>query len=719
MKRKVLLSSILSIVLCLSLIVGSTYALFTSESKVNVAITSGTVDVVAVLKEGSLKAFSGQWNETLNAYESVEVSADSATSKTFANGGTVVAGADNNVLTISKITPMDKVSFVIAVTNNSDVAIQYQTVISTLLTTTAADGTSLMDGLTVTIDGIEATKVGNNAVTNWSRDFAEGETKEISVEIELPEYAGNVYKNLGAEICYAVNAVQGNAHVENPDATDDATYIYTVADLKAFAAKVNAGNTYLRKTVKLMANLDLANESFTPIGNDTNKFQGTFDGGNFTISNLKIDAAGQNNIGFFGFTTNGAVKNITFHNAEVTGRLNVGVVAGTPYTTSYENITLTGDIKVNGMSYVGGAFGKNVYADITNVTIDATEDSYVKANSVENGTAYRTYVGGVAGFVGEGSHTFTDVVSNLDVYGSTCDVGGIVGIAHYGTSYVRCVSTGDVTITNATEVDEVEEMGGIAGVWNNGGANVTFEDCVYTGTLSANITDGVDLSDNTITGAAYSTTGTGELVIIVNGAIQAEAATINEINAQLKKANGAPITIDVGGASLGEYYYDIKFTDGMTLKNATFTYFYGGNAPAGGVMTFEGCVFDATGDTYAANFDSGNGKLVFNNCDFYGWCSFGSALESVEFNNCTFYGGGTYGIVRSYVTCTMTDCTFDFSAVNPTDNYIDGLHAYNSSTMILNGCRNVNGEVADICCLDGDNQTNVIYIDGVLFVPAE
>ena len=47
MKKKILLSSILTIVLCISLITGSTFALFTSESKVNVAVSSGKVEMVA------------------------------------------------------------------------------------------------------------------------------------------------------------------------------------------------------------------------------------------------------------------------------------------------------------------------------------------------------------------------------------------------------------------------------------------------------------------------------------------------------------------------------------------------------------------------------------------------------------------------------------------------------------------------------------------------
>ena len=49
MKKKVLLSSIGTIALCLCLLVGSTFALFTSRSDVNIAVTTGKVDVSAVV----------------------------------------------------------------------------------------------------------------------------------------------------------------------------------------------------------------------------------------------------------------------------------------------------------------------------------------------------------------------------------------------------------------------------------------------------------------------------------------------------------------------------------------------------------------------------------------------------------------------------------------------------------------------------------------------
>ena len=47
MKKKALASSILVIAICLCLIAGSTFALFTDETKFNIAVTSGDVEIQA------------------------------------------------------------------------------------------------------------------------------------------------------------------------------------------------------------------------------------------------------------------------------------------------------------------------------------------------------------------------------------------------------------------------------------------------------------------------------------------------------------------------------------------------------------------------------------------------------------------------------------------------------------------------------------------------
>ncbi len=313
---------------------------------------------------------------------------------------------------------------------------------------------------------------------------------------------------------------------------DEATKTYTVklaSELAWLAAAVNGTledtratvtpQTFQGKTFKLTQDINLDFNEWTPIGNSTNTFQGTFDGQGHKIANLLI--TGNNSyVGLFGFTTNGEIKNLVVENAKVSGRLGVGVVAGSPYTSKFNDITVQGHVEVNGMAYVGGVGGRNAYAAWEDITVDVDETSYVNANSVENGTAYRTYVGGVIGFIGEDPKLFKNITSDIDVKGSTIDVGGLFGIAHYGNQFENCSCSGDVEIYAAQEAVDAQEIGGIAGVWNNGGADVVFTNCTFTGTLKTNID--VDFYYGGLVGKPYSETGTGKLIIdgyemVVNG----------------------------------------------------------------------------------------------------------------------------------------------------------------------------------------------------------
>lgn len=82
-KTKVVVTALLAIVLCISLIAGATFALFTSESSVNVAVSSGKVDVVATLDS----------HVTLYSPASIGLDGvviddnDASTENAFANGG--------------------------------------------------------------------------------------------------------------------------------------------------------------------------------------------------------------------------------------------------------------------------------------------------------------------------------------------------------------------------------------------------------------------------------------------------------------------------------------------------------------------------------------------------------------------------------------------------------------------------------------------------------
>lgn len=155
--------------------------------------------------------------------------------------------------------------------------------------------------------------------------------------------------------------------------------------------------------------------------------------------------------------------------------------------------------------------------------------------------------------------------------------------------------------------------------------------------------------------------------------------------------------IDAQGANLGDFYYDAKFTDGAVIKNAKFTYFYGGNVE--GTVTFENCEF-VSDHSYSANFDSGNGNIIFNNCLFDGWSSFGTAITNVKMNGCTFQKSYNYGMLRFYQTAQLNNCTFaeNFEGV---DTNVTG------KKVELTNCSGIEGKIYN----NGDN-VGIWVVDG-------
>lgn len=218
-------------------------------------------------------------------------------------------------------------------------------------------------------------------------------------------------------------------------------------------------------------------------------------------------------MGLFGIIEKSEIKNFTINNAIVKGRYRVGVVVSEPLDCEISGINLTGLIQVDGVCFVGGMFGTQVYANLTNLTIDVEPDSYVNANSGN----YRANVGGVVGLMAEGDWTVSNVKSNINVIGTTTDVGGIAGLAQYGNTFVNCTSSGNVTLKNAVVGYELA-IGGIAGNWNGkDGTKVTFTSCSYTGQLSSQNREGnivTEFENNGLVGIPKDgTSPTAELII--------------------------------------------------------------------------------------------------------------------------------------------------------------------------------------------------------------
>ena len=420
MKKKTILSSLLTIILCLSLIAGSTYALFTSEDQINIAVTSGKVSLTAAI-EGITTSSMGV------------AQADGK----FANGGSAKLENDGS-FTIALMTPGDKVSFSIVGTNESTVSTLYRYIIE------CVDDTKLMEVLDVTIGQSKYEELVSYT-SAWGTLAAKEEMPVVNVTIEMPTDVDNNYQDLSTSFKVTVEAVQGNAGKNDPetvkflpdewDGTVDTSWYnsedplteYTLSTAEQFhglSELISGNTTFAGVTITLENDLDLYCEdtsasadgdpvTFRPIGDHSKggTFEGVFDGNGHTISNLYQNGwdlgyewGVYGSYGLFGNLNNATIKNLT--------------IVGT------ESYIEGGDV-----SFVAGsATGNCVFENIT------IKDGVI--------ATYNNGCGGIIGWSGAGTYTFKNITIAEDVvlgglWGSfDSSIGGIVGQAEPGATYI-------------------------------------------------------------------------------------------------------------------------------------------------------------------------------------------------------------------------------------------------------------------------------------------
>ena len=207
---------------------------------------------------------------------------------------------------------------------------------------------------------------------------------------------------------------------------------------------------------------NLEEVSWEPIGNTTNRYMGTFNGNNKTITNLYINA-NQEYSGLFGYTFISTIKNLTFVNANVTNTNSfTGILVGYGYGGTYQNIMTSTSCEVYGGDGTGGIAGKlagNAYNCVNYATVQGKEQvgglfsSYDSSNSITacanygKVTASSLWVGGLVGYFNSG--TIQDCANYGDVKGANC-VAGMVGFVDQG-KIQNVFSYGNVSATMSTQ----------------------------------------------------------------------------------------------------------------------------------------------------------------------------------------------------------------------------------------------------------------------------
>ena len=207
MQKKVLLSSILVIALCLSAIAGSTYALFTDKAETSIAITSGDVEVYANMTIDSLYSAvaSDAYVSDYLVDEYGQNYAHAPQTGKFSNGGSAVVNSEGQI-EVTHITPGDKVTAKLIVKNTGNVDMVYRYKI------TSDD--ELATVMVVTTDNGDVNLALDEFASAWYNVLTPGETATLLLSFELPVYVGSAFENMNLTYDIVVEAVQGNANTE-------------------------------------------------------------------------------------------------------------------------------------------------------------------------------------------------------------------------------------------------------------------------------------------------------------------------------------------------------------------------------------------------------------------------------------------------------------------------------------------------------------------------
>ncbi len=227
----------------------------------------------------------------------------------------------------------------------------------------------------------------------------------------------------------------------------DPYVIYNIAGMDKLASNVNGGNEYKYTYFVLGADItyDKTKENnYTPIGDSSHSFSGTFDGQGHTISGINVNLPDNYFVGLFGSCKDGYIKNLTVANSTFTGKLHVAAIAafGAP-TASVENCVVASDVTVSGNQTVGGIVGEGM-----------TVNGCISAATV-SGTSY---VGGIVGING----------STVGYNGGTVSNCLYLGTSVTGTESVGAIA--GLNWTDATLANNYHTLSGKGGVGSGGSA---------------------------------------------------------------------------------------------------------------------------------------------------------------------------------------------------------------------------------------------------------
>ena len=327
----------------------------------------------------------------------------------------------------------------------------------------------------------------------------------------------------------ATSKPNGDGSAQNP------YQITTAAELAWFRDHVNAGNK--TACARLEADIDMssvchaANESveelsWVPISDFSqvavNRWYGTFDGNNKTISNLYINTTAIHS-GLFGNIYNqeaserGSIKNIIFENVKVSSSVGcLGVLAGKATNTDISGITVNRGT-LNGTEYCGGIVGEIFGSSLSGCI------NKIKIVGDSGSSDGNTNIGGIVGCA-DGSSSITNCANYGNVKGYAL-VGGIAGTAKkttienvFSSGDVTCIETNQLGASTGLVVGRIYEDVTISGnVIYNSEANLSYGTTQQAAKAFGYISSSSTVTESDATGMTKKLLATGKAAYLLNG----------------------------------------------------------------------------------------------------------------------------------------------------------------------------------------------------------
>ncbi len=430
--KRALLASVLSLLLCVSMLIGSTFAWFTdTDSAATSNIVSGTLDVEIIDADGKEKTDELKFLDQNNA------------SPKYWEPGATYHTEQFAIKNIGNLNLKFKLDIKGAKISEG----KLNEVIAFVLVEVNSDGTTANEY------PIKNTGANNTVLMKDITLAAEAQSNYFYIKATMSSDAGNDYQKLtlnGLNIVVYATQETGEFDINGDDYDQDADYDDDVLLVKNAEEFINAFATFEEgKTISLTADIDMTGKTWTPVMNKGFVLKGN----GHTITGLNGPLVGTTAAKEY------TVKDITFKTLTIDGvygDIAIGGVIAYADTCAYinmENVTIDG-ATITGAEYVGGFVGyTSGYGVDTNGPVNASHN--FTNCTIKNATLTSSTDGSVGGLIGHaGSNAATTTRINSFNYSGLSmaqtnanrpeKTGNMIGTANIGIVYI---TDADINVT--------------------------------------------------------------------------------------------------------------------------------------------------------------------------------------------------------------------------------------------------------------------------------